>query len=380
MQYSLNDVYSVLSKIEDLTTSTEYTEIVNEFQSLISRYHTNQNGINNIFRKRFQSIKKIFEEKLKIFWNDEQIQIIKLYNLDFALENVWKDELDSAIQFLAKNMGRDNGDYIKQIVSKTESLDRVTSLYNAFKPLFEDVEDATIADGEAVIEIVFENDTEIEDIESAKKQINDWFIILSGYAQSLNVSKSDFEIISIVKSSPTRIRIKSTVKNTMLVLSITSSLLAIDKVMLERKLMMEKIRTVSYVTDKQLQDRFIEEAEKSLKESIDKEIDGIVDRKLKDLKLETKKKNELKSTLETSVNKQYQFIVNGGNVNFYINNAEGQEIVNQIERIKNETNQIRTSEMETQKLLKNTDQIRKDDSKNNTQINEDIDDKRDLKD
>ena len=241
-------------------------------------------------------------------------------------------------------------------------IDEITSTYSALNntlykirrslPLLDLflVEDISFdAQGEGIIEIVFKEAVSIDNISDAKEQINDWFLILDGYASALGIRREDFEIISITKSSPTRIKIKAALTNIGLFLSVVTSLLAIEKSIFERTMLIEKLQA-NPLTDKNFQQQFIDSAKKSLETIADEKINEIIDEKLKERGIDN---GAIKTSFKKSIERQYNFIINGGEVYIQINNGEYKKELDTLANTKKELRKLKDESKERKAIDEN---------------------------
>ncbi|MBK8586676.1 MAG: hypothetical protein IPN88_15120 [Bacteroidetes bacterium] len=172
---------------------------------------------------------------------------------------------------------------------------------------------------------------------------------MRGYARLLDVRREDYEIISITKSSPAKFKIKTNIKNAALVLGIVTSLLLIEKTVLENRLMIEKLKQNNLVPDPEIQKRFIEDAEKHIDEKIKDGINKLVDQKLKEHNVQ-QGNGDIKNNLSKSIENQYNFIINGGNVNIQVIDGQIRKQVDVLEKTKEELKQIKEA-YEDQKVI-----------------------------
>lgn len=215
-----------------------------------------------------------------------------------------------------------------------------------------------ISETEGVIEITFDGAVAIDDFKEAKTQMNDWFLIIEGYARLLDVRREDFEIISISKSSPAKFRIKTTLKNAALFISVISGLLLIEKTVLENRLMIEKLKQNNLVPDIEIQQRFIEDAEKHIDEKIKEGIDNMVKQKLVEYKIE-EGNGDIKNNLSKGIENQYNFIISGGNVTIHVIDGQMSKQIDALEKTKEELTQIKQA-YEDQKAITTGEQTNND--------------------
>ncbi|HYV94960.1 MAG TPA: hypothetical protein VE978_24510 [Chitinophagales bacterium] len=222
-------------------------------------------------------------------------------------------------------------------------------LLNLLQPFITSEKVKFLNENEGIIEIVFDGKVRIEDFGEAKEQMNEWFIIIDGYAKLLGVRREDFEIISISKNSPASFKIKTALTNAMLVLTIVSSLVAIEKTVLEDKLLIEKLKQNSLIPDTELQSKFIDTAMLHIDNKVKAGIEEIANQKIIEHKID-EGNGDIKVNLSKGIQYQYNFIVNGGTVNFQITNGQVQQQVDSLEKTKVALKQIREN-YENQKAI-----------------------------
>lgn len=202
--------------------------------------------------------------------------------------------------------------------------------------------------GEGVIEIVFDGGVKIDNVTEGKEQFNDWFIILEGYAQLLDISRDDFEIMEITKSSPTRMKIKTKEAIITTILATIVPLIQLETAYIGQKTTLATLKANPMV-EKDLHNQYMLAAQEVLDKKIEKHIEEIVDKKMTEHNSTTEKK----ASIHKAVLKQYQFITNGGDVKFYFgDNSAKEEEIAKLEHDKETIKALRDS-LNDLKLLNN---------------------------
>lgn len=212
-------------------------------------------------------------------------------------------------------------------------------------------------ENEGIIEIIFDNKAGIDDFKKAKEQMNDWFLIIEGYARILNVTREDFEIISISKNSPTKFKVKTGLKNATLILSVMSALVVLQKEILEKEILVKKLEQIE-LDDKdarESQKTFIKTLIEANQKTTDEKVQEIVQEKLKEQQI-TDHDGDIKNSFAKSVHTQNIFISNGGDINVYLLDENAQTMVKKINAIKDEIKLLEATESNS-KLLKNEDNV-----------------------
>lgn len=359
----VQDIYSVLAELElIINNQTLQTEIQNltrlrtSFQQTVTvrpvpNIQTQGAALTQI-NNSIDNIIVIVSGINTSLWNAEHENIIeKLGISDFIGENGRK-HFENVKTQIQSNLT--NPTFISSLIQSTiQELNSLRTKPVQFLNLlktFDLKSNIEILDeNEGIIEIVFDGNVAIDDFKEAKDQMQDWFLIIEGYARLLGVTREDFEIIGISKNSPTKFKIKTTLKNTALVISIITSVLLIEKTVLENKLMIEQLKHNNLVSDPEFQRSFIENAEKHIDDKIQAGINLIVEQKIDEYKIE-KNNGDIEANLKKGIQNQYNFVVNGGTVNVQVIEGELKKEVVSLENTKEEIKRIRSA-YENQKIL-----------------------------
>ncbi|MCW3120789.1 MAG: hypothetical protein JWQ38_281 [Flavipsychrobacter sp.] len=197
----------------------------------------------------------------------------------------------------------------------------------------------SVNDGEGMIEIVFDGDVKIDNVTEGKEQFNDWYVILDGYAQLLDIDRNDFEIMEMTKSSPTRMRIKTKDAIIATLLATIVPLIQLETAFIGHKTMIANLQA-NPIGPKELQNQYVQAAKDDLSKRIDMHIDEIVEQKMR----EHNSKAEKKAAIHMAIVKQYKFITNGGDVKFYLGeNSDKEEEIAKLEADKVKIKELRDS-------------------------------------
>jgi hypothetical protein len=202
---------------------------------------------------------------------------------------------------------------------------------------------------EGIIEIVFDGKMGIDNFESASKQMDDWFIIIEGYARLAGVTREDFQIVSISKQSPAKFKIKTGITNTVIVLQVITSLLQLHNLTIERKTLIDKLEKNPIISDKIVHEAYINSAKAEIDSFVDTKIVEIVEQQAKEHNI-GKDQGDITANLTKGIQYQYNFVINGGNVNFQVINGEVQKQIDSVEIQKKEIKLIQ-ERLENQKKI-----------------------------
>lgn len=346
---SLSDISFVSKTINDIVTQNNLAIEIQNLQKGVRVFSTNpaagQQQIFSILDKISTSLASLNTGT----WSADQEKILTKLDIDKLVgQSGAKYFIDIKQQL--QNTPSSASAIISSVIAEINKIrTKPVQLYTLLQP-FELPEITTAINGsEGIIEITFDGKVRIDDFGTAKEQIEEWFLIIMGYSNILNVRREDFQIISISKSSPTKFKIKTSLKNTALVLGVITSVLLIEKTILENKLMIEKLKQNPIVSDSAFHQEYIEKAVQEIEKKIQLGIDEIVDKKMEENKI-SDGNGDIKNSFSKGVEYQYNFVINGGDVKIHVNNGEVQKQVDTLEKSKNELKQIKES-YENQKAL-----------------------------
>lgn len=350
----INDIFSVASQINEQINSQGLQAEIQTLNRLRQSIQTNPNSLQPQLYNSIDKISTILSNIATDVWTREQQEVIEklgIKNLTGSNAKSYFENIKVQIQtnpVVSSSLIQSVYTELNQIIAKS------TQLFSILQPFGIKPSTQEINQDEGIIEITFEGKVAIDDFKKAKDQMNDWFIIIEGYARLLGVTREEFEIISMSKNSPSKFKIKTTLKNTALVLGIITSLLLIEKTYLENRLMIEKLKQTSLIPDSLKQKELIEEAEKHLNEKIQKDIDQLVEKTVKEHNIQ-EGNGDIQNNLAKGIENQYNFIINGGNVNIQVLDEKVKQQVDTLEKTKNELKKINDA-YENQKVLNGSQQ------------------------
>ena len=355
----MNEIQNIINVLTDINQVVSNQNFQIEIQKLTQFRSSVQQTVQNNFQNQNSIISQI---EISLNNINQMLQKINLTstNLDFELiieklgfSNLLGEKGSKYFEDL-KSQIRNNPNSIQNYIQNTNVelnnlRTKTTQFFNLVKPFEITSNIKSLNKDEGIIEIVFDGGVSIDDFKEAKDQMNDWFLIIEGYARLLGVTREDFEIINISKNSPVNFKIKTTLKNTTLFLSIITSVLLIEKTVLENKLMIEQLKHNNLVPDSEIQRTFIETAEKNIDSKIEAGINSIVSNKLKEYKID-KNNGDIETNFKKGVQNQYNFVVNGGTVSVNVINGEVKKEIEILENTKKDIKQIKEA-YENQKSL-----------------------------
>lgn len=327
MVNNFKKVFELMKKIADLTgRGTEYTslrknihtcaDLVKDSSSMVKE----ADGI--LIKQRLEDMYNYLSVGLEKLHLDElDYEILSRYNMDELKESKMKN-------IFRYNQPKDDNEntQLKKVIFR--AIDFFTKIqhtsYNVYDTLFPlyNLFYQEVSINMGIIEVEFIGKTDIDNISSAKKQIENWYLILDGYARLLKINRDEFVFSSITKESPTTIIIIATLGAVSLVLGIISDLITLEKRNIEDSAFLDQLKGKNYIR-KHFGKEVIDNMDSILTKQIEECIEKIVDSKLEAYKIDVKNgEGDIKASLYKAVENQYKFLVNGGNVNFIIDHSE----------------------------------------------------------
>jgi len=338
----LKQYYEVIQLLQTAfpAGSTLQTEATNLNQQMNSLRNSNaiqiRAGLSPGFSKISSALKSFDITKLTAV----QEKILEIYNFSDILNGGFDIKSSKLLAQADQNPKTAQGNVQKLFAELNALFTKPAQIMAQLQPFASIDTRPTIGDDEGIIELVFDGDVSIGDFAEAKQMMNDWFLIVDGYSRLLGIQKTEFEIYAITKASPTKLKIKAAATTTALVLAIVSGLLDIEERIVGNKVLIEQVKQKSLAPD-DAQKKFIKEIEKSIKETVSKEVDRIVTEKLAEYKI-GEGQGDVETSLKKSVEKQYNFVVNGGEVNIYIEEeGTSQESIKALETKKEKVKELK---------------------------------------
>jgi hypothetical protein len=324
---TINSILSSLNRIRIILNSEadgSIKKLSSNFISAINVYLANPAGYVPAMDTYIRKI-DVELDKLR-FLSDEDVDVIKKLNFDELLNIDLRGIQNNTL----------NPQQLLDIARTTAY--RITNLTNMVNSFYENLKNFSISvsqssENTAIIEIIYKGKARIENFSEAKDEMDDWFVIMEGYARHLGVQSSEFEIIEISKNSPAKFKIKSALKNAQLIISVLTGLYILEAKIQSDIYHFEQLKNSS--ASSVIPQEMLETIQKHFDSSIEKGIDKMIEEKFKN-------KSPDQNALRKSIERQYKFINNGGEVNVYINEGENNgskellEAKQQLQQIKNQ--------------------------------------------
>lgn len=343
------ELNNFLTLIQDLTKkigqNVSLTNFVANWNQLRQQ---NANDVNQLRAVANQQLEQLKTELLQFEeYGEEEMEIMKSVGLEKLFGKSGVAHL-SNIQKQIQSNPANTQTLLQNLVNElNQAKNKPQQIWNILQPI--KISATNVNPKEGIVEIIFDKKVQISNISDGKEQFNDWFIILDGYAHLFGIRREDFEIIGISKSSPTRLKLKTTIEIAAAILSIISSIVAIEQLYSSDRIMVEQLKARELASDT-LQQQFIKEAEERLTKNVEREINRIVDKKVEEHQVDTKTRSDIVTSFQKGVERQYNFIINGGDVKFYLGEPTENEKSNQLELAKQEVKLLK-EKLENMKAL-----------------------------
>lgn len=318
----IKEYFEIIDKLRELYQSDATLQVeITTLQQQTAAFRNQRNAVQilNVLNPILDRIQIRVEQVDLIPLTTVQVKILEVYALDKILGRNFKKYRKTFTDSIQKTPTTAQQQVLQLIADLNNLRTKPAQIISQIQPISNIEVKPTLNKNEGIIELTFDNGVSIENFADAKILMSDWFLIIDGYSRVLGLQKTDFEIISITKASPTKIKIKSIATGTALALSIVTGLLQLEQRIIGNKVLVEQVRQNPIAQDSAK--AYIKDIEKSMKEEIAKEIDRIVEEKLKEHKI-AGGNGDIQTSLKKGIEKQYNFIVNGGEVNIYLGESE----------------------------------------------------------
>lgn len=333
----LDNFITSIEKInQDFSNNSIITSFISGYAQLKQQAGSNPSQFSNLAIQQLENLKKgmpVFHQ-----YNNESIEILKSLNIEKFIGNTGLNTITVLQSQLRANPSNSQTEVQKFVNELNQAKNKPTQILNQLLPF--KTESVQIQNNEGVIEIIFNGKVKIENVTDGKEQFNDWFLIIDGYAHLFNMKREDFEIINISKNSPTTIKIKTSLEVAAAILGIIASVYTIEQQYASDRIMVEQLKARPLVDDT-LQQQFLQEAEGRLSKNVEREINRIVDQKIEEKQIDTKSRGDIVNSFQKGVEKQYNFVINGGEVKFYLGTESENEQTRDLELKKQEIKELK---------------------------------------
>lgn len=276
-------------------------------------------GFANYLNQQLVALRAMFDKHN--FFDATQLGILKSSGLDKMYGKNAIELIDEVINQV-KQRPTNSSQLWTTFYNEYNTLKNQTgALINVLKP-FIPAEDKIPSDY-GVIEINFTRKTELVDFFKTKEQLTNWFYIIEGYSRLEGISREEYRIISISTNSPTKLTVMVVLTAITSIISVTADLIEIEEKFLKDRNTIENIRQ-SPLTDGELHEKFIKDAEATLLKKVAEKVNEIVSKRVREKNIENGN-GDISNALTKSVQVEHDFIVNGGEVNFYLGDNSSPE-------------------------------------------------------
>ncbi len=350
----IEDIFSVVKYIhESIPAATLDTELEN-LNRISQLYSTNsaaavQQTISSV--DRLMNLLKTIDTKL---WTAEHLQAAEKLDVRGIIGDSGRQFLES-VKLQVQQRPRIGPNQIQVLITRLNKLrTKPRELFTLLEPFNIQTNFEKEEPDIAFIEIIFDENVAIDSFSSAREQMNDWLLIVDGYSRLLNANKEDFVIVGIFKSSPAKFKVKTTLKNAALVIGIVTNILLAEKTLIENRIMIQKLKESDLLDQEEVKRQFVESAERKLREKIDSNIEKIVEEKIHEYAVQGDQ-GDIRASFAKSVQNQYNFVVNGGEVTVYVLDDSTKIQVTALEKAKDDIREIKHRHA-NQKILRESNE------------------------
>jgi hypothetical protein len=341
----LESLNFVLKEITTFVVTYNIAEITASSQSYIdslSNAPSNRMVENAIsFYREFIPVFKMFDTTL---WTDDELNILDILNLNNILGRNKDTMLSQFINGIIS--GRDYSNALTHMRAFNSLLPPITFAVQTYDHLkifdIDNIADRQTSYDESIIEINFNNGVVIDDFKDAKEQMSDWYLIIEAYSRLLSEDRSDFEIVGFSKNSPTTVKVKAKIEIVAAMIIFSTAIVELATEYLKHAQTIKQIENSPLLTKDDI-DIHLKLYRDRLEESTQKSIEKLVSENVEKRYLEHESKHDIHNVVNKGIRKQFNFYVNGGNVNFHIESDNNKEILDGYELKKNEL--IKSSEI-----------------------------------
>lgn len=346
------DIKSIRSVIEllhrDILINTNVTSILNIINQSKTGQANNKPGFVKIANAQLESLKKIIDNHK--YFSIEQEAVIKKAELhDFYGQDAIKliNALQAAMLADVTNSTSIWDNYFLNYSRARESAEKILWSLAKFTKIKHEINP-----GEGLMQISFSNGTEIKDFVKARKEFDNWYLIIEGLSQLNEIAREDFKIISFETNSPIKITVSGTVVLIAAVIGIFSDVLQIEESLMKQRKIIKDLKEYS-LGDREMQITFVKHIEEKLDKELQGKIEALIVKEISKRNIPKDVESNVRTSLTKSIEIQHDFIVNGGVVNFQLgDNSENDSklLLQQYNEVNKKFIELRDS-VEQQKLL-----------------------------
>lgn len=328
----LNNFIGLVENLtKEFSNNSLITGFITNWRQLRQQAGNDPNRLKDLVVPQLESLKTGLPKLSQL--SEEDTTILKSFNIEKFIGKIGQTTISNLQKQIQTNPANTQALIQSFINELNQAKTNPTQLFTQLQPFKTEI--PNIEKNEGIIEIIFNGKVKIVNISDGKEQFNDWFLIIDGYAHLFDKKREDFEIINISKNSPTTIKIKTTIEIAAAILGIIASVYSIEQQYASDRIMVEKLKARPLVEDS-LHQQFLKEAEERLTKNVEREINRLVDHKIEEQKIDAKSRGDIVNSFQKGVKKQYNFVINGGEVKFYLGEDKENEKTKELEAKKEE--------------------------------------------
>lgn len=346
------ELSNLINFVEEFTAkfanNTAIVNLNNLWNQIKTQTATNVNGSTPTYVNFIEGLKTNLST-LNINLSKEEEEILDTWDLTKFVKGNGHHFLTEIQNQITSNPAQAPNIIQKVVTDITQNRAKPIKLNGELKP-FKIKEQISLTQG--VLEIIFQGNTEISNISNGKDQFEDWFLIIDGYASIFNIRREDFEIIGISKNSPVKIKLRTTLEIASFIMTIVAGIIVIEQRFSGDRILIEQLKSRTLI-ESEAQQTFIKTAEEQLSISAKKEVDRLVKEKLNERKINTAENGHIQASFNKGIETQYNFIINGGDVKFILNDPAETKKAQELELLKEGVKEIRRALIQTKSINDN---------------------------
>lgn len=328
----ISNFYGLCSKINIyINNNANITNVIAQYGQQGPQFKNNQTQYQAI---AFQHLDVLMKELSKLELRDDELQILG----DFGFSKYFGIDNNKYFEAVKSNIAQNVGASYVQLGPILTDINRIKTSFQQLMTSLAPIgkTSSPIPNDMAKVEIIFAGKTELKNISACKEQMEDLYLVLRGYAQLFGTAPEDFEFQSITKHSPGKITIWTKLERAAVIITIVTGLMAIQKELMDDQMTIEKLKSKE-MGDPKMQKDFIKSIEDNYEKQRDEKIEKLVHSELEKRQVET---GDIKNDFKKGVEKQYNFIINGGSFNFQLSNPTEKQKVDELEKLKSDVQKI----------------------------------------
>lgn len=346
----LNEINAILKELKDQIE--KYPQLQNNFEVLKAYQGNDPNRPPKQSVSILTEIRNILSSIVLREYYPNQEEILSRMGFLDLIGDRGVTYLNSVIASAANSSMTISGPEIKRLISNLS--DFIFNIPVTFYYTSKFAEEIHAEEDEVIIEVVFDDMASIDNFKDAKKEMGDWSLIVNALAKLTGGSVDDFPIVSFSKNSPTRTSFKCKAATALLVLEFFKVSTELAKSVIEYKQSMDMvIKSDPEMAEENTKRREVRSAE-IIKEGGQKITTNIIATARKD--------KSINNDVNKGIEKQVNFVNNGGTINVYLGTEENSEVVAELKEAQAEIKRLNENNENRKKISEHSDTEEVDDT------------------